>query len=312
MAYQYLGEYGNTSVCLKAIGLILTSTGFYDEHGRDLLPSAVTLVTRAQGLLKDTPQHAFVFWDWILACTVVPSGFTSGYPGEGPRGLAYALLMVQAKNIPLYALEINGGMFDRLNQNRLTESDLHDLQKNGRSRTYYPHQYIDTTLSDTNPIKNYALSDPYLSYLINGAPPRIGWEWLDSEIATKCEELARTDLRSALARSFLILKERMAKEFEVPSSFDGEVLVNKVFGAEGILASHEADDAKKKELLAMRDLLVGLFKVFRNKYSHHDVFVPWYEAQVVLSTINFALITLGLLESNARRRAYRDGPGFLR
>jgi len=39
----------------------------------------------------------------------------------------------------------------------------------------------------------------------------------------------------------------------------------------------------------MRNLLDGLFGVFRNVYDHRDVDPEWYEVEAVLSMINWAL-----------------------
>ena len=39
----------------------------------------------------------------------------------------------------------------------------------------------------------------------------------------------------------------------------------------------------------MRDLLVGLFGVFRNRYSHRDVEPAWSEPAAVLGMVNWAL-----------------------
>lgn len=305
-AYQYLGMPGITWECLQAVRLILTGGGYFNRDGREMIPSAATLVTKRQNDPKEPGAHAFIFWEWILTCTVVPSGFSSGYHGEGPRGLAYALLMIESKGIPFYELKVEEDLFERLDGNRLTDDDLEFLDHHGRSRYVRVSDYTDSSLSDSDPVKYSRIYDDYLPFLEGDSTPRIDWEWLDREIAEKCEALAATDLRSALARAFLILKNRLSSAFELGDNLDGEDLVNKIFGTNGILASTATDDAKKKENLALRDLLAGLFKVFRNKYSHADVIPPWYEAQAVLLMMTFALTHLDLLESNNRRVAYRS------
>ncbi len=48
-----------------------------------------------------------------------------------------------------------------------------------------------------------------------------------------------------------------------------------------------ADPAEERE--SMRNLLDGLFGVFRNVYDHRDVDPEWYEVEAVLSMINWAL-----------------------
>jgi hypothetical protein len=52
------------------------------------------------------------------------------------------------------------------------------------------------------------------------------------------------------------------------------------------------EETLRQEVLALRELLAGMFKVFRNKYGHQDVEVPQEEALTVLWMINYALGTL--------------------
>lgn len=295
---QYLGIPGNTWSCLHSVRLVLTGGGYYDRDGRELLPSGATLITRRQPSTNVT-EHAFIFWKWLLGSpVVVPAGFSSGYSGEGPRGLALALLMVIAKDITVHEIEVDQGLFTRLNENALTEQDIIYLRDKG-SEHVASHNYIDDALTDRDAMRLSV--QKYAPYRIQ-AKPRIRWEWLDAEIAEKCEMLAPPSLKPTglytspptlapcLREAFIILKSRLVDKFDVSDSFDGEQLVNKIFGkSTGILASQALDDAAIKDMAAMRDLLAGLFKVFRHKYAHNDVEVPWYEAEAVLSMITFAL-----------------------
>jgi hypothetical protein len=83
----------------------------------------------------------------------------------------------------------------------------------------------------------------------------------------------------------VILKSRLVAKFGVDHDLDGADLVNRIFGASGLLSSR----LESEERQAMRDLLAGLYGVFRNKYGHQDVEAPWHEADAILSMINFVL-----------------------
>lgn len=108
----------------------------------------------------------------------------------------------------------------------------------------------------------------------------------DPELAAKIGGLVlQREYDSAIRRAFVILKSRIVRSFNTPANLDGVELVNHVFGGKGILVSVVADADRQ----AYRDLLAGLYGVFRNKYSHNDVQVEWYEFEAAASAVNYAL-----------------------
>jgi hypothetical protein len=82
-----------------------------------------------------------------------------------------------------------------------------------------------------------------------------------------------------------MLKERLVRQFGVSSSFDGSDLVNAVFGARGPLVGKIPNSERQ----AMRDLLAGLYGIFRNCYGNQDVVPPWSEIASVIGMINWVL-----------------------
>lgn len=108
----------------------------------------------------------------------------------------------------------------------------------------------------------------------------------DSEFVDKIGPLLRDQhFDSAVRKAFVMLKERLVRLFGVPSSLDGTDLVNLTFGSKGPLVGMIPD----AERLAMRELLAGLYGVFRNRYSHQDVVAEWSEVAPVLGMINWVL-----------------------
>jgi len=61
--------------------------------------------------------------------------------------------------------------------------------------------------------------------------------------------------------------------------------VNQVFGQRGCLAEKTPEPERE----SMRNLLDGIFGVFRNLYDHRDVEPEWHEVEATLSLINWAL-----------------------
>lgn len=279
--YQYIGEYGVSQTCLHAVRVIITG-GYLASSGVECGPTAATLITRTGFSVKGHGEHAFVFWDWILPITVVPSGFASGYSGEGSRALALALMMMRAKDIPVYEVGVDGGVFSRLNRNRLSDKDISFLERTGRTHELSAvGRYLD--------IVDLSNSRDEYAPLRFCCERRIAWEWLDYELAESCEGLAKHNLRSSLIEAFLVLKSRLVTKFGVPDSSDGDELVNKVFAKDGILCQTAGSDEERKRILAMRDPVSGLYKVFRNGYGHKQAEVSLEEAEAVLSMINLVL-----------------------
>jgi len=296
--YQYLGVPGSTYDCLHAVRLILTGGGYFNavpdpsadtRRQLELLPTAVTIVTAFQEDKRNPAlaRHAFVFWDWITAITVVPSGFGSGYGGTGPSGFSDALLMIFAKDLPAYELLVGNALLERMDQNALVAKDIRLLEQKGRSRSLRFSDYVEGWYED----KYQAFQGQ--------TEPRIPWEWMDPALIAKCEPLAVTNPKSALSEAFIVLKTRLVECYGVGPDLDGQALYSAVFGEKGILLGERPQ--KDKSILALRTLLEGLYGVFRNPYSHNDVEVTWEEAQTVLWTINFALKAIARLPADSKK-----------
>lgn len=112
---QYLGASGYTRLCLVAIDAILNS-GWLPKK-------AIIVSTRPHGN-NPTQDHLFLFIDWAhFPITVVPSGFASGYPGEGPRGFSLAICMIREKGIPIYGIDLDDVNFERIDRGEVKYSD---------------------------------------------------------------------------------------------------------------------------------------------------------------------------------------------
>ena len=107
----------------------------------------------------------------------------------------------------------------------------------------------------------------------------------DKELNKKISNLlVRHEYDSAIRKAFVILKSRLVTKFGVSPDCDGIDLVNAIFGKTGVATGLDASERQ-----AMRDLLAGLYGVFRNVYGHQDVEPPWHEADAILSMINYVL-----------------------
>ncbi len=158
-------------------------------------------------------------------------------------------------------------------------------------------RHFDSTIRDLRAGQN-----PYMdiAHLVANDLPSleerfVQWaaEPYDAELARKTDKLLRGQhLDSAVRKAFVILKERIVANFGVSAKLDGSDLVNAVFAKTGKMAGKIPED----ELQALRNLLDGLYGVFRNKYSHNSVSEERHEAEAVLAMINWALIEMDRLK----------------
>ncbi len=115
-------------------------------------------------------------------------------------------------------------------------------------------------------------------------------EYYDKELVRSVGKLVdKLEFDSAIRKSFIILTNRLRKKFHLKKNEDGSTLVNQIFGTNGVLK----DSVSQKELQSMRDLLSGLYGVFRNKYAHGVLKTSWIEADAIISIINIVLKMLG-------------------
>ena len=102
MQFQVMGESGYTRPCLVALDRVLSG------------PSDVQ---RATVLTKNDNEHLFVLWekvDWPMKGIIIPTGFTSGYGGEGARGFSLALCMLSEHQVPIDCLGVTEPDFDQI------------------------------------------------------------------------------------------------------------------------------------------------------------------------------------------------------
>jgi hypothetical protein len=105
---QYHGSHYTTQSCLDAIARLLFSQ---------------MQVERAV-LLTHQGRHGFYLDVDDPEPILVRCGFTSGYPGEGPAGLAIALHLFRRFGVDAEEILVSEELLMRLDENRLTSADL--------------------------------------------------------------------------------------------------------------------------------------------------------------------------------------------
>jgi len=137
---------------------------------------AVLLSHKAQD--RNGGDHGFLLKLDLRGDVVIPPGFASGYGGEGPRGLSYALGLFESFGVQVDEVFIDDEIHERLELMQLTASDLATIEK-AKRRSVYQADYLSERdyedaekgrlwLRRVDPIIPLALIAPPLADLVPG------------------------------------------------------------------------------------------------------------------------------------------------
>lgn len=185
-------------------------------------------------------------------------------------------------------------LFDHLNQ--LLPEQIGD-QSAFRRHVGFIKYYLrknerQNALGNLTDISNYDLPHLEMTFL----------DWsrqaahYDEELRKGISDLwAHHELDSAIRKSFVILKSRITRIFDLPEDMDGPELINRAFGKKASTLVSLSDVERQ----GLRDLLCGLYAVFRNKYAHNNTKAPWHVADAVVSMVNSLLKELDQIETRS-------------
>ena len=263
---QYLGQHGISARCLAAVRIVLQS----------IQPVSQALILTCEN------EHAFIFTigeerDEIV---VVKAGFTSGYPGEGPRIFAEALGLLRAFEVEIEEALVPRALMRRLEASALTVDDLKVIDKAGVVR---PMRWFDYTYP-------WETRLPPPRERLARFPQAIPWVLIDSRI----EDLAHRFFKNeddCLSRGFRRLEDSVRSRTGLQDH--GVRLIQRAFLQEEPLLTWRVPDAAEQKGRAQ--LFVGAFMAYRNPRAHRE------SASVTgLELAEFLLLNhLFLLEANA-------------
>ncbi|MDC4295888.1 TIGR02391 family protein [Acinetobacter baumannii] len=236
---EYWGNQGITQTCLMSLcNLIQTHS--------DLTYAL---------LLTNEQTHAFIIKDENESFYVIRSGFTSGYMGEGPRGLATALTLLKRHEIETEEILVSSKILRKTNNSTLNDSEIELLFKQEIIRPIRLHDYIypfTKEVAETHKRKRYY-------------PLELPYSILDDRIFDLAL-LFKQDPDSALLKAYKrledILRTRtglnehsntlMSKAFNIPSS------------------SLTWNVPNNGENIGRANIFIGTYQAFRNARAHRE------------------------------------------
>ncbi|MHC0016438.1 TIGR02391 family protein [Acinetobacter pittii] len=270
---EYWGNQGITQTCLMSLcNLIQTHS--------DLTYAL---------LLTNEQTHAFIIKDENESFYVIRSGFTSGYMGEGPRGLATALTLLKRHEIETEEILVSSKILRKTNNSTLNDSEIELLFKQEIIRPIRLHDYIypfTKEVSETHKRKRYY-------------PLELPYSILDDRIFDLAL-LFKHDPDSALLKAYKRLEDIIRDRTDLTEH--SSKLFSQAFQGDNALLTWNVPDIG--EIKGRTNLFTGTYMAFRNARAHRESTENYAQMFREFLLVN----ELYLLESEAIERSIIQEP----
>ena len=275
---QYMGHPGTTSSCVAAIAKLV--------HFGDTINYAKLISYK-----DDTGgYHCFLLninHDDLVA---IKSGFTSGYLGEGPRGLSVSLQLLERHGVEIDEFVVNKSFIERIDASCLLSRDLEELNelKPVRPARWYNyiHEKNELTLYSNRDLKDIMpLTVPY---------GLIDFRLMD--LALKFED----EYDNVIGQSYRRLEDIVRKRTDLLVESGSRLMAKAFQGEKSILHWNDIDGGEHN---GKGTLFTAIFNAFRNRRAHREIDSNLDEAMREFLLIN----ELFILESKSVTRPAEDG-----
>lgn len=240
---QYMGLAGQSASCAKAVQRLLAS----DEK-----------VARAL-LLSADGFHAFLlnigdaeFEEWVA----IKAGFSSVYPGEGPRTLSETLALLQAFDVWVEEVAVERSLLQRLDQSALTIKDLEFATRTNPVRPRRWADYMDLAdFGHANQVR-----------AIRRLRPAMPWGLLDErlyDLANSFDSNPDHALMAGFRRLEETVRSRVGKDMS-----EAKVFAAAFLGEKPCLTWKDVTTAER---ISRGNLFVGAYGAFRNPRAHKEL-----------------------------------------
>jgi len=264
---QYRGQDGIMQSCLDAI--------FYFIYSNKTIEQA--------NLITCGNRHSFLLSVVGEGEVAIKAGFSSGYSGTGPRGLSFALQVLQnhTNNLQEYAVSL--AFFQRIQGSCLLKSDLEKISSLEPVCSSKIDQYISPYFSFLDGIKKIIKYNHPLVIPLGIIDERI------MDLALQFHENPDNAIISAYRR----LEDSIRQRTGISREIVGTKLFAQVFRAQKPLLSWE--DITSGEQKGRASLFDGVYMSFRNRRGHREL-----QLKIEEEIREFLLINeLFILESQA-------------
>lgn len=235
-------------------------------------------------LLTNDQTHAFILRDLTHNYYVIRSGFTSGYFGEGPKGLAKAMTLLGKHRIETEEILVSSKLLNKLNSSSLSDQDIDFIFQQKIVRPIRLHDYIypfKNEVAQTSKLKPYY-------------PLELPYSIIDDRIFDLAL-LFKQDPDSALTKAYKRLQDIVRERTGLNEH--STKLFSQAFNTSNAPLTWIVPD--KSEVIGRANLFLGTYQAFRNARIHREK----HEENLIHQYREFLLINeLYLLEAEAKNR----------
>ncbi|VFN02848.1 MAG: Protein of unknown function (Hypoth_ymh) [Candidatus Kentron sp. G] len=235
-------------------------------------------------LLTAGQRHCFFLEinDWYHIA--IKSGFTSGYQGGGPRGLSTVLQVLDERQIEIEEYEVSEALIARIDDCRLTISDIEEIKSARPVRPLRWYDYIYSVIGPATP-DNRQLGKKFTAVV----PFRIIDDRI-MDLALILKEQPDASIMSAYRRLEDLVRKRSGLDMH------GAKLFSKAFQPDDSVLFWKEESSAENQGKA--SLFSAVFMAFRNRRAHKEL-----EQSEEESLREFLLLNeLYLLEATATKR----------
>ena len=237
---QYLGRPGITASCIRAITSLI-------QCGEDI---------KKAKLLSSGTTHAFILLNHLNQASAIRSGFSSGYTGEGPRGLATALQILYRHDIEIEEFEVDRKFIDKLNSSSLKNKDLDKLFS---MRPVLPRRWDNYIFHFENCL------NPESQEIARHYPTEIPFGLIDSRIVDLAIRFSE-DCDAAVVGAYRRLEDIVRQRTGLEES--GSKLFSKAFLVDDAPLKWTLQD--QAETKGRANLFSSVYTAFRNPRAHRE------------------------------------------
>lgn len=238
---QYIGNNGETAACIDAL-VMLIHAGIALSEAR---------------LITHDRRHAFVIKNQCDDIYVIKGGFTSGYSGEGPRGLADALQLLHRHHVRLDEHDVSSTFMHRLRNSCLTQRDVDLLMK---SRPICPRRWWDyiEDVRDGSRVDGSRLRQHY--------PVAVPFRLIDDRLFDLALSFD-SDHDKSITSAYRRLEDQIRRRTGLAGE-SGTKLFSKAFLADTSPLTWAVED--DNEAKSRANLFVSVFGAYRNARMHRE------------------------------------------
>jgi hypothetical protein len=273
---QYVGLHGITSSCIAAITRLI--------NGGELIKTA--------SLITCDSSHGFLLTNEYDDVVAVKAGFTSGYSGEGPRGLASALALLDRHKIEVEEYEVERPFMERLEYSCLLQKDVDFIRDDNPIRPCRWYAYIYDQGKDLEE-RGKRLSHHY--------PLAIPFGLIDERIIDLAVDFHKNE-DAAIISAFRRLEDTLRKRTGLTG--EGTKLFTRVFLSDDSPLRWDVPD--EGESKGRANLFTATYMAYRNARVHRELKSGSELREFLLINELFHLETEAMTESEMEEKRKAD------